>query len=53
VGYVNPPGWVTRKNWRPSLRLYLLYAVVAIITVVVIFACVEGITLWQALTGPR
>jgi hypothetical protein len=51
--FLYPPGWVTRRPWNGVLGAYLVYIVAAVIVLAVIFACIGGIMLWQALIGPR
>ncbi len=52
--HVYPPGWASRTSQGAAMpRLVLFYILTAIITVAAIFACVGGITIWQALTGSR
>ncbi len=49
--YLYPPGWLSRPSGEGAARMYLLAAVIAVAFLLLIFACVGGVTLLQALLG--
>jgi len=51
--YFSPPGWLDRPYGEGMVRMYLLATLVAIAFILLLFACVGGVTLVQALLGPR